>query len=117
MKDWPFPHHPTGWFQIAWSDEVPPGGVHPVRCFDRDLVVYRGESTDVHVLDAHCPHMGAHLGYGGCAECGVVSTRSDCGWPSHTGDDLLRPRLLCGPPVETGASVRAPLLSLARNLG
>lgn len=36
-----------------------------MRYFDQDLVGYRGESGEVHILDAHCRHMGAHLGYGG----------------------------------------------------
>ena len=65
-----FPHssHPTGWFQFAWSAEISPGEVRPLRYFDRELVAYRGESGELHVLDAHCLHMGAHLGYGGSVE-------------------------------------------------
>jgi phenylpropionate dioxygenase-like ring-hydroxylating dioxygenase large terminal subunit len=50
---------------VAWSAEVAPGGVVPLRYFDADLVAYRTEAGEVHVLDAHCPHLGAHLGYGG----------------------------------------------------
>ena len=56
---------PTGWFVIAVSDELAPGQVTPLRYFAKDLVAFRGESGDVHVLDAHCPHLGAHLGHGG----------------------------------------------------
>lgn len=61
-----FPHkgYPTGWFQVAWGGELQVGDVRPLRYFGRDLVLYRGK-TAYHVLDAHCPHMGAHLGYGG----------------------------------------------------
>lgn len=70
MSDDGFPHsgYPSGWFQIAWVGEVEPGGVRPLRYFGRDLVLYRTDSGDFHVLDAHCPHMGAHLGYGGCVD-------------------------------------------------
>lgn len=61
-----FPHkgYPSGWFQVAWAAELAPGDVRPLHYFGRDLVLYRGR-TDYHVLDAHCPHMGAHLGHGG----------------------------------------------------
>jgi phenylpropionate dioxygenase-like ring-hydroxylating dioxygenase large terminal subunit len=61
-----FPHkgYPSGWFQVAWADEVALGEAVPLRYFGRDLVLYHG-SKGHHVLDAHCPHMGAHLGHGG----------------------------------------------------
>jgi len=62
-----FPHvgQPTGWFQVAWSAEVAVGDVRPMKYFGKDLVIYRTASGVVQVLDAHCPHMGAHLGFGG----------------------------------------------------
>jgi 3-ketosteroid 9alpha-monooxygenase subunit A len=56
---------PTGWFQIGWSAEVPPGAVKPLKYFGQDLVAFRTRSGKLSVLDAHCLHMGAHLGYGG----------------------------------------------------
>lgn len=56
---------PTGWYQIGWSEEFAAGEVKPMRYFERDLVAFRGGSGSLHVLDAYCPHMGAHLGYGG----------------------------------------------------
>src|SRR6266508_2543052 len=61
----PFPRYPTGWFQVAWSDEVAPGQSRPLKYFGKDLVIFRGESGRVSVLDAHCPHLGAHLGHNG----------------------------------------------------
>jgi len=74
MSRFPFPRYPNGWFQIAYSEDVKPGGVAPLRYFGRDLVLFRTEAGKVHVLDAHCPHMGAHLGHGGvvkddCIRC------------------------------------------------
>lgn len=65
-----FPHkgHPSGWYQVAWAGELDPGDVRPLHYFSRDLVLYRGDEGDYHVLDAHCPHMGAHLGHGGCTD-------------------------------------------------
>lgn len=56
---------PTGWFQVAWSSEVPVGAVHRMSYFGRDLVAWRTESGAVTVMDAYCEHLGAHLGYGG----------------------------------------------------
>src|SRR5690554_7382987 len=65
---YPFPRYPRGWFQIAYSDEVEPGSVHPIRYFGRDYVLFRTESGALSLLDAFCPHLGAHLGYGGRVE-------------------------------------------------
>jgi phenylpropionate dioxygenase-like ring-hydroxylating dioxygenase large terminal subunit len=66
MQDgFPYKAYPSGWFQIAWSGELAPGDVRPLHYFGRDLVLYRGKLGEFHVLDAHCRHMGAHLGYGG----------------------------------------------------
>ena len=56
---------PSGWFQIGWSREFPVGAVHPLRYFARKLVCWRAASGRLTVADAHCPHMGAHLGHGG----------------------------------------------------
>jgi len=61
----PLPRYPTGWFQVAWSDELEPGGVLPLKYFGKDLVLFRTAGGAAAVLDAHCPHMGAHLGHGG----------------------------------------------------
>jgi 3-ketosteroid 9alpha-monooxygenase subunit A len=55
----------TGWFVIAAAEELPPGKVLSLAYFGRKLVAFRGESGEVHVLDAHCPHLGADLGVGG----------------------------------------------------
>ncbi len=56
---------PRGWFVVAFSDDLPAMGVKPLRYFGRELVAYRGAGGAVHVLDAYCPHLGAHLGFGG----------------------------------------------------
>lgn len=59
---------PFGWYQIAWSEDVPVGGVAPRYYFGRDLVLWRGEDGVVHVQDAYCPHLAAHLGHGGAVD-------------------------------------------------
>jgi 3-ketosteroid 9alpha-monooxygenase subunit A len=62
------PPIPNGWFQVGYSDELAPGQVLPLRYFDRELVLYRTASGEPKLLDAFCPHLGAHLGYGGKVE-------------------------------------------------
>src|SRR4029453_1891947 len=59
---------PNGWFQILYSDELAVGQVKRLRYLGRELVAFRGERGAAHVLDAHCPHLGAHLGEGGRVE-------------------------------------------------
>ncbi|MEM9266909.1 MAG: Rieske 2Fe-2S domain-containing protein [Cyanobacteria bacterium P01_F01_bin.13] len=56
---------PSGWFRVAFSNELKPGQVRPLHYFDKHLVLFRTEYGTAHVLDAYCPHMGSHLGYGG----------------------------------------------------
>ncbi len=45
---------PTGWFQIGWSAQIPPGGVQPMRYFGEDLVALRDEAGELAVRDCHC---------------------------------------------------------------
>jgi len=56
---------PNGWFAVAFSNELVPGEVRRIRYFDEDLVLYRGREGAPKVLDAYCPHLGAHLAEGG----------------------------------------------------
>jgi phenylpropionate dioxygenase-like ring-hydroxylating dioxygenase large terminal subunit len=70
----PFSMKPVGWFQIGWSAEIAPGTVKPLKFFDQDLVAFRTADGRLAVLDAHCHHLGAHIGYGGkvkgdCVAC------------------------------------------------
>lgn len=75
----PFTSYPRGWFRVAASGELKPGDVRPLHYFGRDLVLYRGDDGEAHLLDAHCPHLGTHLGIGGK----VVGDTIECpfhGW-------------------------------------
>jgi 3-ketosteroid 9alpha-monooxygenase subunit A len=67
-RHYPFPAFPNGWFQVAYSDELKPGGVMPLSYFGRELVLFRTSDGKANVLDAYCAHLGAHLGYGGKVE-------------------------------------------------
>ena len=63
----PFPI-PSGWFRVAFEDEIEPGSVRALRYFGRDLVLVCPEQGEPRVFDAYCPHLGAHLGFGGTVE-------------------------------------------------
>ncbi|MER7845389.1 Rieske 2Fe-2S domain-containing protein [Kitasatospora sp. NPDC096077] len=76
-------HH--GWYLLAFrselTDEITPLAVGPRR-----LIALR-EGDRVRVLDANCPHRGAHLGYGGrregdCLVCPFHGKRIGLGDPS-----------------------------------
>jgi len=64
---------PFGWFQVYVPDELEAGDVKALYYFDRHLVIWRDEGGDAHVMDAFCPHLGAHLGHGGTVkDCQIV---------------------------------------------
>jgi 3-ketosteroid 9alpha-monooxygenase subunit A len=57
-------HYARGWHVVLFSQELKLGEVKQLHYFDKDLVAFRGESGQVAILDAHCPHLGANLGSG-----------------------------------------------------
>jgi phenylpropionate dioxygenase-like ring-hydroxylating dioxygenase large terminal subunit len=56
---------PFGWYAVSLSRDLAAGEVRPLRYFGKDLVLFRTESGEAKLLDAFCPHLGAHLGHGG----------------------------------------------------
>ena len=83
--DYP-PPYPNCWYRIGNSADLKVGDVkvgdrafdlikfqvfislvypQSVECLGQHLVLFRGESGAVSVLDAYCPHLGAHLAVGG----------------------------------------------------
>jgi nitrite reductase/ring-hydroxylating ferredoxin subunit len=105
---------PTGWFQVAWSDEIKAGDVHRMNYFGRELVAWRTESGRLTVMDAYCEHLGAHLGYGGHVQ-GEVLQCPFHGWQwNHDGRNVCIPyqdrpnrgrRIRTFPAVERNESV------------
>jgi 3-ketosteroid 9alpha-monooxygenase subunit A len=61
----PLSMKPTGWFQVAWSDEIGVAEVHTMTYFGQEMVAWRAESGELTVMNAYCEHLGAHLGFGG----------------------------------------------------
>ncbi|WP_246202958.1 aromatic ring-hydroxylating oxygenase subunit alpha [Sphingomonas lacunae] len=56
---------PFGWYAIELADFVAVGEAKPLRYFDKDLAIWRGEDGQVRIMDAWCKHLGAHMGHGG----------------------------------------------------
>lgn len=65
---WPFTHNPKGWYFLSYSEDLAVGQAVPLLAFEKDLVLYRTATGKATVLDAFCPHLGAHLGHGGKVE-------------------------------------------------
>ncbi|ART72785.1 2Fe-2S ferredoxin [Mycobacterium dioxanotrophicus] len=110
----PLSMKPTGWFQVAWSDEIGAGEVHRMKYFDREMVAWRAQSGQLTVMDAYCEHLGAHLGYGGHVEGEVIQCPFH-GWQwNHEGRNVCIPyqdrpnrgrRMRTYPVAERNASV------------
>ena len=63
---------PRGWFVVGFSEDLKPEQVRPARYFAKDFVIWRTSSGEPRVFHAHCPHLGAHLGYGGKVEDDII---------------------------------------------
>ncbi len=61
---------PFGWFGVSYSDELAISESRAIHYFNKELVLFRTEGGKAVVLDAYCPHLGAHLGHGINAEHG-----------------------------------------------
>ncbi len=70
---------PFGWFAVTYGKDLKPGEATATFLFDQHQVLFRTDSGQVKMLEAFCPHLGAHLGHGGK----VVGERIACpfhGW-------------------------------------
>ena len=71
----PLPDWPQGWYTVALSRHLRRGQVMRVTLAQHEIVVFRTASGVLGAVDAHCPHMGAHLGTGRVRgehlECGL----------------------------------------------
>ncbi len=99
---YPFPAVPDGWFSVAASDDVSIGQVATLHYLDRALVAFRGEDGGARVFDAHCPHLGAHLGHGGKV-CGDGIACPFHGWRFDGTGRLVAVPLLDGLPPRVSA--------------
>jgi phenylpropionate dioxygenase-like ring-hydroxylating dioxygenase large terminal subunit len=69
MSDrFPFPDNPTGWFRVALGGEIRRNELRTMHFFGRELIAFRADDGRAQVMEAHCPHLGAHIGVGGRIE-------------------------------------------------
>jgi nitrite reductase/ring-hydroxylating ferredoxin subunit len=54
-----------GWYHFAASTQIKKYKVYTFNYFGTSFVCYRDSQNSIHVFDAYCPHLGAHLGVGG----------------------------------------------------
>src|SRR5690242_16476858 len=53
---------PNSWFFVCTSADLPRGALRSLRFCGHDVVAFRGEDGKARVVEAYCPHLGAHLG-------------------------------------------------------
>ena len=58
------PRWPCGWYVVARSADIPAGRVLTVELGGTECVIFRAQNGALGAVDAHCPHMGAHLKHG-----------------------------------------------------
>jgi len=95
----PPPQFPHDWFSPLRSSDVAPGRVTNFTFMGHDLVAFRDPAGEVVVLDAQCPHFGAHRGVGGqvidgCLRCPFHGLHFDHDGQCVKGDFVRDPRVL-----------------------
>ena len=68
-----------GWFQAGYSEDLRKGDVRPLTAVGKEFVLWRDAQGKAHANDAHCPHLGTHLGHGGRV-CGSTLKCPFHGW-------------------------------------
>ena len=108
---------PFGWFHLAFSAELKRAEVVAMTCFGHDVVLFRTEAGEAKLLDAFCPHLGAHLGHGGTVAGEAISCPFH-GWRfSGDGVCLEVPYARTAPPVVGKRCLRPwPLAEVNRSI-
>ncbi|KUM73434.1 Rieske 2Fe-2S domain-containing protein [Streptomyces curacoi] len=99
-KELPLPY-PDGWAAVAFGSELGTGKVIRTRFMDEDVVLFRTRDGVAQAVTPYCPHLGAHLGYGGR----VVGDRVVCPFHGFAFDRT-------GACVATGYGTRPPRVRL-----
>ena len=95
----PPPQYAHDWFSPLRSVDVVAGKITKFTFMGNELVAFRDASGKVVVLDAHCPHFGAHRGVGGriedgCLRCPFHGLHFDGEGQCVKGDFVSDPRSL-----------------------
>lgn len=60
------PAYPNGWFKLCDLSDLDNDRIQCIDALGLHLVIYKSKTTKQPVImDAYCPHLGAHLGIGG----------------------------------------------------
>lgn len=78
----PFAIWPDTWYVVARSSDILSNNVFEGVIAKRPFIIYRSEKNQLIALNAHCPHMGAHLRnatvVGDKLRCALHSLTVDC---------------------------------------
>ena len=94
---------PCGWYTAAFSDALRSGDILNRRFAGHDVIIYRTEAGVPVMMDAYCPHLGAHMGHGGQ----VIGENIRCPFHAFTFDTD-------GVCVSTGYKSNPPPKAIAR---
>jgi phenylpropionate dioxygenase-like ring-hydroxylating dioxygenase large terminal subunit len=95
----PPPQYVHDWFSPLRSVDVVPGKITNFNFMGNELIAFRDQSGKAVVLDAQCPHFGAHRGMGGsihdgCVRCPFHGLHFDSEGQCVKGDFVSDPRHL-----------------------
>jgi nitrite reductase/ring-hydroxylating ferredoxin subunit len=79
---------PNGWFAVTFSSDVTHEKPVAGEAFGEHFVIWRAEDGRITVMDAYCPHLGAHLGCGGVVKGDTIACPFH-GWTFNTDGDLI----------------------------
>lgn len=68
----PTPEQEKRWRTLDAVTNIKPGKLHRYTVADEELVARTNGAGELRVFDAFCPHQGAHLGYGGRIDEGLL---------------------------------------------
>lgn len=86
------PDYPNGWIPLLESDLLKVNKTETVLALGYEFVVFRGPSGKAYVIDAFCPHLGAHFGIGSVVD--RTKSGADCiqcpfhGWNFRAEDGI-----------------------------
>ncbi|UCH30059.1 MAG: Rieske 2Fe-2S domain-containing protein [Myxococcales bacterium] len=73
------PPFPNSWFHLAPLSEFKKDEIRSFKFLGHDIIAFKTGDDSITVMDAYCPHLGAHLGRyakgrnnrlnNGCVEC------------------------------------------------
>lgn len=95
----PPPQYVHDWFSPLRSSDVVAGKITNFTFMGHELIAFRDDADQVVVLDAQCPHFGAHRGVGGrvvdgCVRCPFHGLHFDGSGQCVKGDFVADPKTL-----------------------